>query len=161
MAHEPPLAASREDRRRSRWITSCRNALRRARIVVDRAHHELVEIDDRAGHHSGAWRNEESHGVADIVGDTARRQAASTQTGGVTLLLKSIATTVIGGASLFCGRGSVWAALLDASVIGSVSSGLDLVGQPADVKYMVEGAVLLLAVTLDAYSRRRPAVTGR
>ena len=68
---------------------------------------------------------------------------------------------MIGGASLFGGRGSVWAALLGAQVIGRVSNGLDLVGQPADVKYMVEGAVLLLAVTLDAYSRRRPAVTGR
>jgi D-xylose transport system permease protein len=92
---------------------------------------------------------------------TARLQAASTQTGAGTLLLESIAAAVIGGASLFGGRGSVWAALLGALVIGSVSNGLDLVGQPADVKYMVEGAILLLAVTIDAYSRRRLAVTGR
>ena len=92
---------------------------------------------------------------------TARLQAASTQTGGGTLLLESIAAAVIGGTSLFGGRGSVWAALLGALVIGSVSNGLDLVGQPADVKYMVEGAILLLAVTIDAYSRRRLAVTGR
>jgi D-xylose transport system permease protein len=92
---------------------------------------------------------------------TARLQAASTQTGGGTLLLESIAAAVIGGTSLFGGRGSVWAALLGALVIGSVSNGLDLVGQPADVKYMVEGAILLLAVTIDAYSRRRLAVSGR
>jgi D-xylose transport system permease protein len=92
---------------------------------------------------------------------TARLQAASTQTGGGTLLLESIAAAVIGGASLFGGRGSVWAALLGALVVGSVSNGLDLVGQPADVKYMVEGAILLLAVTIDAYSRRRLTVTGR
>ncbi len=92
---------------------------------------------------------------------TARLQAASTQTGGGTLLLESIAAAVIGGTSLFGGRGRVWAALLGALVIGSVSNGLDLVGQPADVKYMVEGAILLLAVTVDAYSRRRLAVTGR
>jgi D-xylose transport system permease protein len=92
---------------------------------------------------------------------TARLQAASTQTGGGTLLLESIAAAVIGGTSLFGGRGTVWAALLGALVIGSVSNGLDLVGQPADVKYMVEGAILLLAVTIDAYSRRRVTVTGR
>ena len=92
---------------------------------------------------------------------TARLQAASTQTGGGTLLLELIAAAVIGGTSLFGGRGTVWAALLGALVIGSVSNGLDLVGQPADVKYMVEGAILLLAVTIDAYSRRRLTVTGR
>jgi D-xylose transport system permease protein len=92
---------------------------------------------------------------------TARLQAASTQTGGGTLLLESIAAAVIGGTSLFGGRGRVWAALLGALVIGSVSNGLDLVGQPADVKYVVEGAILLLAVTIDAYSRRRLTVTGR
>jgi len=92
---------------------------------------------------------------------TARLQAASTQTGGGTLLLESIAAAVIGGTSLFGGRGSVWAALLGALVIGSVSNGLDLVGQPADVKYIVEGAILLLAVTIDAFSRRRLTVTGR
>ena len=92
---------------------------------------------------------------------TARLQAASTQTGGGTLLLELIAAAVIGGTSLFGGRGSVWAAPLGALVIGSVSNGLDLVGQPADVKYIVEGAILLLAVTIDAYSRRRLSATGR
>ena len=92
---------------------------------------------------------------------TARLQAASTQTGGGTLLLEAIAAAVIGGTSLFGGRGNVWAALLGALVIGSVSNGLDLVGQPADVKYMVEGAILLLAVTIDAFSRRRLTVAGR
>jgi D-xylose transport system permease protein len=103
-------------------------------------------------------------GVLSAVGgllSTARLQAASTQTGGGTLLLEAIAAAVIGGTSLFGGRGSIWAALLGALVIGSVSNGLDLVGQPADVKYMVEGAILLLAVTIDAVSRRRLAVSGR
>jgi D-xylose transport system permease protein len=103
-------------------------------------------------------------GVLAAVGglmSTARLQAASTQTGGGTLLLEAIAAAVIGGTSLFGGRGNIWAALLGALVIGSVSNGLDLVGQPADVKYMVEGAILLLAVTIDAISRRRLAVSGR
>lgn len=91
----------------------------------------------------------------------SRGAAASTQTGGGTLLLEVIAAAVIGGTSLFGGRGNVWAALLGALVIGSVSNGLDLLGQPADVKLIVEGAILLLAVTIDALSRRGRAAAGR
>jgi D-xylose transport system permease protein len=91
----------------------------------------------------------------------SRGAAASTQTGGGTLLLEAIAAAVIGGTSLFGGRGNVWSALLGAFVIGSVSNGLDLIGQAADVKYIVEGAILLLAVTIDALSRKGRAATGR
>jgi D-xylose transport system permease protein len=72
-----------------------------------------------------------------------------------------IAAAVIGGTSLFGGRGTVWAALLGALVIGSVSNGLDLIGQPADVKFIVQGAILLLAITIDSLSRRRLAAAGR
>lgn len=84
----------------------------------------------------------------------SRGAAATTQTGGGTLLLEAVAAAVIGGTSLFGGRGSVWAALMGAFVIGSVSNGLDLLGQAADVKLMVEGAILLVAVTIDALARR-------
>lgn len=91
----------------------------------------------------------------------SRGAAASTQTGGGTLLLEAIAAAVIGGTSLFGGRGNVWSALLGALVIGSVSNGLDLIGQPADVKYIVEGAILLLAVTIDALSRKGRTAVGR
>jgi D-xylose transport system permease protein len=89
----------------------------------------------------------------------SRGAAATTQTGGGTLLLEAVAAAVIGGTSLFGGRGTVWAALMGAFVIGSVSNGLDLLGQPADVKLMVEGAILLLAVTVDALARRSRAPT--
>lgn len=89
----------------------------------------------------------------------SRGAAATTQTGGGTLLLEAVAAAVIGGTSLFGGRGTVWAALMGAFVIGSVSNGLDLMGQPADVKLMVEGAILLLAVTIDALARRSRAST--
>ena len=68
---------------------------------------------------------------------------------------------MIGGTSLFGGRGTVWAALLGALVIGSVSNGLDLMSQPPEIKYMVEGAILLVAVTVDAISRRGRAAAGR
>jgi len=91
----------------------------------------------------------------------SRGGAAGTQTGGGTLLLEAIAAAVIGGTSLFGGRGSAWAALLGALVIGSVSNGLDLIGQSADVKYIVEGGILLLAVTIDAVSRRGREAAGR
>lgn len=91
----------------------------------------------------------------------SRLTAASTQTGGGTFLLEAIAAAVIGGTSLFGGRGSVWTALLGALVIGSVSNGLDLMAQPPEIKYMVEGAILLAAVTVDAVARRSRAAAGR
>jgi ABC-type xylose transport system, permease component len=91
----------------------------------------------------------------------SRLTAASTQTGGGTFLLEAIAAAVIGGTSLFGGRGTVWSALLGALVIGSVSNGLDLLAQPPEIKYMVEGAILLAAVTVDAVSRRGRATAGR
>jgi D-xylose transport system permease protein len=80
--------------------------------------------------------------------------AADTTIGGGTVLLEAIAAAVIGGVSLFGGRGSVWGALFGALVIGSVSNGLDLTGSPATVKFMVEGLILLIAVTADVASRR-------
>jgi D-xylose transport system permease protein len=84
----------------------------------------------------------------------ARLAAADTGTGGGTVLLEAIAAAVIGGVSLFGGRGSVWGAFFGALVIGSVSNGLDLTGNEATVKYMVEGLILLIAVTADVVSRR-------
>jgi D-xylose transport system permease protein len=91
----------------------------------------------------------------------SRLTAASTQTGGGTFLLEAIAAAVIGGTSLFGGRGSAWSALLGSLVIGSVSNGLDLMAQPPEIKYMVEGAILLAAVSIDALARRSRAAAGR
>jgi D-xylose transport system permease protein len=91
----------------------------------------------------------------------SRLTAASTQTGGGTFLLEAIAAAVIGGTSLFGGRGSAWSALLGALVIGSVSNGLDLMAQPPEIKYMVEGAILLVAVSVDAAARRSRTAAGR
>ncbi len=77
-----------------------------------------------------------------------------------TLLLDAIAAAVIGGVSLFGGRGSVWAVVLGSLIIGSLENGLDLLNQGTDVKLMVEGVVLLIAVTADAVIRRRNAASG-
>jgi D-xylose transport system permease protein len=84
---------------------------------------------------------------------TSRSTAVATQISS-TLLLNAIAAAVIGGVSLFGGRGSVWAVVLGALVIGSLDNGLDLLNQDQSVKNIVQGAVLLLAVTADAVVRR-------
>ncbi|MDQ6662054.1 MAG: inner-membrane translocator [Chloroflexota bacterium] len=78
-----------------------------------------------------------------------------------TLLLDAIGAAVIGGVSLFGGRGSVWSIVLGVLIIGSLENGLDLKSQGSDVKQMIEGAVLLFAVTVDALVRRAQARSGR
>ena len=69
-------------------------------------------------------------------------------------LLNAIAGAVIGGTSLFGGRGTVWSALTGALVIGSINNGLALLTAASDVKFMVTGGVLLAAVTIDAVARQ-------
>ncbi len=78
-----------------------------------------------------------------------------------TLLLNAIAAAVIGGVSLFGGRGSVWAVVLGSLIIGSLVNGLALMNQTAAVSEMVEGGVLLIAVTVDALVRRAQQRSGR
>jgi D-xylose transport system permease protein len=92
---------------------------------------------------------------------TARLAAASLAINPGQVTLEVIAAAVIGGTSLFGGRGSVWSALLGALVIGSVANGLDLIGQPPYTKLIVEGAILLAAITVDAIARRGRAAAGR
>jgi D-xylose transport system permease protein len=91
---------------------------------------------------------------------TSRSTAVATQVSS-TLLLNAIAAAVIGGVSLFGGRGSVWAVVLGALVIGSLDNGLDLLNQDQSVKSIVQGAVLLLAVTADALVRRSGIRAGK
>lgn len=75
------------------------------------------------------------------------------------LLLNAIASAVIGGVSLFGGRGSVWGTVLGSLVVGALLNGLALLNVGPDVVEMVEGLVLLAAVLIDATARRR-SVTG-
>jgi D-xylose transport system permease protein len=91
----------------------------------------------------------------------SRLQAVNQSSGGGDLLLLAIAGPVIAGVSLFGGRGSVWAALLGALVIGSISNGMDLHALQSDTKYMVTGGVLLAAVSLDALASQRRRAAGR
>jgi D-xylose transport system permease protein len=75
------------------------------------------------------------------------------------LLLNAIAAAVIGGVSLFGGRGSVWGVVVGSLVVGSLINGLALLNVGPDVVEMAEGLVLLGAVLIDAVARRR-SVTG-
>jgi D-xylose transport system permease protein len=87
----------------------------------------------------------------------SRLLAVNQQSGTGDVLLLAIAGPVIAGTSLFGGRGFVWSALLGAVVIGSISNGMDLLALDSDVKFMITGAVLLGAVTIDAATQRRRA----
>lgn len=91
----------------------------------------------------------------------SRLLAVNQSSGGGDVLLNAIAAAVIGGTSLFGGRGSTWSALLGALVIGSIANGMDLLALSSSIRFMVTGAVLLAAVTLDAYGRSRRETTGR
>jgi D-xylose transport system permease protein len=88
-------------------------------------------------------------------------QSVDLTTGSGTILLDSIAAAVIGGTSLFGGRGAVKAALLGAMVTQTIQNGIDLVGYSDAVKDIVTGVILLAAVTLDTVSRRRLTASGR
>jgi D-xylose transport system permease protein len=91
----------------------------------------------------------------------SRLLAVNQSSGGSNLLLESIAAPVIAGTSLFGGRGSVWSALLGATVIGSIANGMNLLALESSVKLMITGGVLLAAVVVDALARSRRRSEGR
>jgi D-xylose transport system permease protein len=84
----------------------------------------------------------------------SRLEAVNYNSGTGDTLLNAIAAAVIGGTSLFGGRGTVWSALTGGLVIGSINNGLALLSAASDVKFMVTGGVLLAAVTIDAVARQ-------
>ena len=92
--------------------------------------------------------------IGGIIGASRYASVSFNAFAGGPLLLEAIGAAVIGGTSLFGGRGSVWNAILGALVIGSLGNGLDLSGASAADKLMVSGGILLLAVSIDALSRR-------
>lgn len=101
--------------------------------------------------------------MAAVGGIVAASRAASVDpnTGGSNVLLLSVGAAVIGGASLFGGKGSVRAALLGGAVVAIINNGMGLMGLSAGVRFGVTGAVLLLAAGVDAMSRGRGALFGR
>ncbi|WP_327683935.1 sugar ABC transporter permease [Kitasatospora sp. NBC_00458] len=91
----------------------------------------------------------------------AQIQSASQTSGGGNLLMNAIAAAVIGGTSLFGGRGTTWSALLGALVIGSIQSGMNIQGLSNAIQFMITGAVLLAAVVIDSLARRTQRAAGR
>jgi D-xylose transport system permease protein len=81
--------------------------------------------------------------------------------GGGTLLLNAISAAVIGGVSLFGGRGEVRGAVIGSLVIATVANGLNTAGYKSGTIYIVTGAILLFAVTLDTIARRLQVRSGR
>jgi len=99
-------------------------------------------------------------GVGGII-LAARLQSVNLNQGGGTLLLDAISAAVIGGVSLFGGRGEVRGALLGSLVIATVANGLNIGGFTTGAIYIVTGIILLLAVTLDTVATRLQQRSGR
>jgi D-xylose transport system permease protein len=91
----------------------------------------------------------------------ARLASASQQAGTGDVNLNAIAAAVIGGTSLFGGRGTAWSALLGVLVIMAISNGLTLLNLSSSLRYMITGAVLAIAVIVDSLARRSRASHGR
>ena len=101
-------------------------------------------------------------GLAAIGGIVAASQARSVDpnTGGSDVLLYAVGSAVIGGTSLFGGKGRILDAVLGGTVVAVIINGMGLLTLSAGLKYVVTGSVLLLAAGVDALSRRRAAATG-
>ncbi|MFC9860565.1 MULTISPECIES: sugar ABC transporter permease [unclassified Streptomyces] len=123
-------------------------AARRAGINVDRIRITVFALSGTLGAFGGLF-------IASLSGGATKSVGA-----GNTLMLV-IAAAVIGGTSLFGGRGKVWSALLGMIVIQSIQQGLNMIGMANAVQYMITGAVLLAAVVIDSVSRRTQKTAGR
>jgi D-xylose transport system permease protein len=122
-------------------------AARRAGIAVDRVRITVFMI---AGFMAG---------VGGIM-LASRLRSVATNSGSGNLLLNVIAAAVIGGTSLFGGRGRVISALLGALVIASIENGMNLLGLSSGYKFVITGSVLLGAVLVDALAKRRRTTSG-
>ncbi|HEV7707264.1 MAG TPA: ABC transporter permease [Asanoa sp.] len=91
----------------------------------------------------------------------SRDNSISPSTGGASTLLYAVGAAVIGGTSLFGGKGRIVDAILGGFVIAIIINGMGLLNQPSSVVYMVTGLVLLVAASVDAISRRKARATGR
>lgn len=123
-------------------------AARRAGINVDRVRIVVFGVSGMLAAFGGLF-------VASLSGGATKSLGS-----GNTLMLV-IAAAVIGGTSLFGGRGKVWSALLGMIVIQSIQQGLNMIGMANEIQYMITGAVLLAAVVIDSISRRTQKTAGR
>ncbi|MFH9003268.1 sugar ABC transporter permease [Streptomyces afghaniensis] len=127
-------------------------AARRAGISVERVRVAMFMVSGTLAAVGGLFV---ASGLTSASPTTARAAGSGM------LLINAIAAAVIGGTSLFGGRGSPWSVLLGVLVIQSVASGMGLLGVEDAVQFMITGGVLLAAVAADALSRRAAARRGR
>jgi D-xylose transport system permease protein len=122
-------------------------AARRAGIPVDRIRISVFVI--------GSF-------MASIGGILAvsRANSVDPNTGGSNVLLYSVGAAVIGGTSLFGGKGKAVNAVIGGLVITVIDNGMGLMGYTSGTKYIVTGLILLIAASVDALARRRAAATG-
>lgn len=124
-----------------------KEAARRAGINVDRIRISVFMICSSMA------------AVGGIVA-ASRANSVDPNTGGSNVLLYAVGAAVIGGTSLFGGKGRVLDAVLGGAVVAVIDNGMGLMGYSSGVKYVVTGVVLLLAASVDAFSRRRSSATG-
>jgi len=91
----------------------------------------------------------------------SKDQSVSPSTGGSTTLLYAVGAAVIGGTSLFGGRGKISDAIRGGLVIAVIANGLPLITDASGIQFIVTGLVLLIAASVDALSRRRAQASGR
>jgi D-xylose transport system permease protein len=138
---------------RTRWgrhvyaVGGNAEAARRAGINVDRIRITVFILSSTTAALSGIV-------AASYVGKV------STSSGGGNTLLYAVAAAVIGGTSLFGGKGRATNAVIGGLVIATIANGLGLLAQAAWINFVVTGGVLLLAASVDAISRRRRSATG-
>jgi D-xylose transport system permease protein len=90
----------------------------------------------------------------------SRANSVDPNTGGSNVLLYAVGAAVIGGTSLFGGKGKVVNAVIGGAVIAVIDNGMGLLGFSSGLKFIVTGLILLIAASVDALSRRRAAATG-
>ena len=91
----------------------------------------------------------------------SRDNSVSPTTGGAQTLLYAVGAAVIGGTSLFGGRGRVIDAIIGGLVVAVIANGLPLITQQSGIQYVVTGLVLLIAASVDAISRKRSSVSRK
>lgn len=121
-----------------------REAARRAGIPVDRIRVSVFVIGSTMA------------AVGGILA-ASRANSVDPNSGGSNVLLYAVGAAVIGGTSLFGGKGRVIDAVVGGAVIAVIDNGMGLMGYSPGTKYIVTGAILLLAASVDALSRRRSA----
>ncbi len=91
----------------------------------------------------------------------SKDNSVSPSTGGSTTLLYAVGAAVIGGTSLFGGRGKIRDAILGGLVVAVIGNGLPLITDKSGIQFIVTGLVLLIAASVDALSRKRAMASGR